>query len=861
MGASEWEPTAQAPAKAKVVLPEPTKTPNVVTPTEVPQEINTETTVANNVLKTDALQKRIDARNKAGLVASSNPYYQAPEDVGVVQSEGQINEQKPIDEQLAAEKEKYWQQISANADGTPAPTQEAQKASDEKAKQSEIDNQKVIADNAEMDAAATELAKNWVIKTPLTQDDAFAIIKAGGKLEKTPESAVYEARYASYTKTNSLPSQTIATLNAVGDMNQWALEYLQQTNPEKYAEVMRLTDSTIKINNINGSAQRLFNKSTGKTTVPEKKKSEGAMEEFVDNYNKSNAVIKDLTDSLTDGTLSNMVTDIAEKDARIEEMQDEIDMVYDDYRWQFPTVPKSILMGMTAAATKDMNRSLNTMIRSRNVAFATYTAKKDDINTQIQFAQNNMNNSMDFLWKIYDTTKTEEVRQEDFARADKLLAYEIARADKKDQQRIKELQQARMDNLSIQVAWLGWNPSKFNTFEWLLAEAGRLSAGNISAERKLSQFNADTNRMNATQSSAADWREVPDWKWGSYLRNMETGAEWRPESWTPSPVWNTPTGKLVSVNTGNKDVQVDEVAAPWLSSAIQEMKDNGIYVVTGKANRDQVQTIKEMADRYWVLFNQWNPAETADELSRRWHIVARPWYSNHEGGMAIDMYSNPALAAPSKAQIDIMAKNWWAQWDGNWPIKWDLGHFTFVWTPKIQSEQVNTKPLSSGQRVFRSQELTRFDKQQKDFLTALDQYRNLAVSLTEDPTWVSDLGSVYQFMKTLDPSSVVRESEFAIAAKASGIQDRNTITQYKNWFESWVILTWEQRNKMLEISKKYVERRSERYDNDYDSLVKTLKTQWITDPSLLPNRASDFIKSSQDMDTSNMTDDEIWANS
>lgn len=37
--------------------------------------------------------------------------------------------------------------------------------------------------------------------------------------------------------------------------------------------------------------------------------------------------------------------------------------------------------------------------------------------------------------------------------------------------------------------------------------------------------------------------------------------------------------------------------------------------------------------------------------------------------------------------------------------------------------------------------------------------------LADNP--VGDVGTVYQFMKTLDPTSVVRESEFALAAKAA----------------------------------------------------------------------------------------------
>lgn len=53
---------------------------------------------------------------------------------------------------------------------------------------------------------------------------------------------------------------------------------------------------------------------------------------------------------------------------------------------------------------------------------------------------------------MFNITRAEEIREEDFVRADKLLADEILRADKKDQQRIDELKQTRADTMALALA-------------------------------------------------------------------------------------------------------------------------------------------------------------------------------------------------------------------------------------------------------------------------------------------------------------------------------------------------------------------------------------------------------------------------
>ena len=50
------------------------------------------------------------------------------------------------------------------------------------------------------------------------------------------------------------------------------------------------------------------------------------------------------------------------------------------------------------------------------------------------------------------------------------------------------------------------------------------------------------------------------------------------------------------------------------------------------------------------------------------------------------------------------------------------------------------------------------------------------------------MAAVFQFMKTLDPTSVVRESEFAQAAGAAGVLEKanasNLFEKFKKWCDS-----------------------------------------------------------------------------
>lgn len=65
----------------------------------------------------------------------------------------------------------------------------------------------------------------------------------------------------------------------------------------------------------------------------------------------------------------------------------------------------------------------------------------------------------------------------------------------------------------------------------------------------------------------------------------------------------------------------------------------------------------------------------------------------------------------------------------------------------------------------------KFSQQSKTFIEVRNAYRRVRAS-AKDPSAAGDLALIFNYMKILDPASVVRESEFATAANAAGIPDR-----------------------------------------------------------------------------------------
>lgn len=128
----------------------------------------------------------------------------------------------------------------------------------------------------------------------------------------------------------------------------------------------------------------------------------------------------------------------------------------------------------------------------------------------------------------------------------------------------------------------------------------------------------------------------------------------------------------------------------------------------------------------------------------------------------------------------------------------------------------------------------------KDFETASVQINNLINSLNAN-NWVWDLAGIFQFMKVLDPSSVVREWEFKNAAKSAWYSNPAALRQNyvkHGWDGTW--LTEAQRWNFSKLAKDLIKGQAEMYNLKYNALKKEYQDAGI-DVSAMPENFADYV--------------------
>lgn len=326
------------------------------------------------------------------------------------------------------------------------------------------------------------------------------------------------------------------------------------------------------------------------------------------------------------------------------------------------------------------------------------------------------------------------------------------------------------------------------------------------------------------------------------------------------------TGNIVPVTAGNKTVRLDQVGAKWFESAINQLKTAWIPIVVGEWYRNQTDTIKSMADRYGIPFNASNPAETAWKLRKAGHQVADPWKSNHESGMAIDVYGSSKLDAVTPAQEKILNANGWYSAG----IPWDAGHFEYRWNWSIGWEDIKMQALSLTQwlggtaderqafadnviKVAQRDNISLADAKKKLGYKSADdvefgkarwaEYKTIkadtrdklsnastALTLLNSPqTAIGDVASIVWFLKTIDPASVARESEVDSVRNARGVIDSlsNQFAQLKEGTK----LTDSQRNQLKDSIQTIVNAGNAKYYEYINDTEKEFRDRWL-DPTV-----------------------------
>lgn len=115
----------------------------------------------------------------------------------------------------------------------------------------------------------------------------------------------------------------------------------------------------------------------------------------------------------------------------------------------------------------------------------------------------------------------------------------------------------------------------------------------------------------------------------------------------------------------------------------------------------------------------------------------------------------------------------------------------------------------------------KFNALTKDFRQIRDSYTRVEES-GKDPSAAGDMALIFNYMKILDPGSVVREGEFATAQNSAGVPDR-TRNIYNRILEG-KRLAPDQRNDFIDRANRLYQGRLTQYDqtsNEYKKLAKS----------------------------------------
>lgn len=116
------------------------------------------------------------------------------------------------------------------------------------------------------------------------------------------------------------------------------------------------------------------------------------------------------------------------------------------------------------------------------------------------------------------------------------------------------------------------------------------------------------------------------------------------------------------------------------------------------------------------------------------------------GGKFESMFIPPVIGKRTKGQVDAHIKR--------------------------EGERIADKMKAGKEQFARAKDLrSEISKVSSDFNKIESAFGRIEVS-AKDPSAAGDLALIFNFMKMLDPGSVVRESEFATAANAAGVPDR-----------------------------------------------------------------------------------------
>ena len=299
-----------------------------------------------------------------------------------------------------------------------------------------------------------------------------------------------------------------------------------------------------------------------------------------------------------------------------------------------------------------------------------------------------------------------------------------------------------------------------------------------------------------------------------------------------SPYWfaNVWGGIIAVTNKETWEIEfkkADGSIAWWLNNLIQQ-NESWEYIQCWKLVNtmiwDITWTYGTMWDSYQSKLNTLNNIWASETPVAWWVFVSNPNSTNGHTWIVQNVNSDGSIVVleanadwkTGQIQTNTYSKE---QQEAMWM------KFSQVIGEQNQ-EQDNNRKLTNTEWTQANQVITSFktDAQVKAFEDAYIQWLSLLSSLN-NASWPWDVAAIFQFMKTLDPASVVRESEFKVAAQSAGVFQYiwNTYDRLMKWEK----LTDSQREAFWELAKQFVLDRAKLYDTKYEDSIRRLELQGI----------------------------------
>lgn len=238
-----------------------------------------------------------------------------------------------------------------------------------------------------------------------------------------------------------------------------------------------------------------------------------------------------------------------------------------------------------------------------------------------------------------------------------------------------------------------------------------------------------------------------------------------------------PQNALLDRQLKERDLQLRELALDVQRRAAEAKEDGPVSIdyptFSVKGNRSAVANVAAMVAQYP---DQVDDPQFAPWLASQGVSIERPKEApvqKTELERLVDARNRlKAAGDPTWQEIDrkITMETTRAPKEPPAPISVSPG--TTLFDPRT-NKAIYTAPQKPGEGTPKAAKELRdeFTKQSKTFVDVRDSY-NRITSSAKDPSAAGDLAVIFNYMKMLDPESVVRESEFATAANSAGVPER-----------------------------------------------------------------------------------------